>query len=95
MKQTGYLSRDWLERGFRNLSRWVCDINHIDPTEINQLITKSMEEELDENHSFMEWTSYVARKGPISIIPSSKNTPIIIHPPTPPADNSSIYSANH
>lgn len=85
------MSRDWLERGQRNLSNWVCSVNHIDAIDINHLITKSMEEELDDYHSYMDWTSYIARKGPNSPHHSHIDTAALInHPPTPPTDDSSI-----
>ncbi|KAI7876142.1 S-adenosyl-L-methionine-dependent methyltransferase [Mucor mucedo] len=89
LKLIGYLSKDWLERGLRNLSSWICSINSVSTQDISRLITASMEEELDEYRSYMEWTSYTARKplhdGPQT--PTAKS-----RPPTPPTDSSSICS---
>lgn len=78
----------------RNLSKWVCNINHIDSKDIGLLITKGMEEEFDEYHSYMIWASYIARKPPNNVMHSPVTSTAVDHPPTPPTDDSSIYSGH-
>ncbi|KAI8064940.1 hypothetical protein BDF21DRAFT_346669, partial [Thamnidium elegans] len=77
LKETGYLLKDWTSRTMRGFSKWVCDMNNIDGSEMNRLITSSMDNEIDEYHSYINWTSYTARK------PFSR--PVLRHTENPPS----------
>jgi hypothetical protein len=58
----GFLFKDMLEKRFRGLAKWISVLNDVDESEVQRIITVSLEEETIENHSHVHWYSYTARK---------------------------------
>ncbi|KAI8996956.1 S-adenosyl-L-methionine-dependent methyltransferase, partial [Pilobolus umbonatus] len=62
LKESGYLIKDIMQREIRSLKKWIEGPNNISDTEFNQTVRVSMEEEVNEYRSTIEWVSVTGRK---------------------------------